>query len=81
MEFKAPSAKTRRKKFGRRKAAKKTSDKTLTPTNLAIKISRMNPTILDIEMKKEIVNTDLNSAMLKFKLIELNIHYSNFQEL
>jgi len=59
-ELKAPSAKTRRKKFGTRNAPKKASDKTLTPIYLAIKISRIKPKILDREIKKEIVKKDLN---------------------
>ena len=49
-ELKAPSAKTRRKKFGKRKAAKKASDTTLTPTYLAIITSRMKPKIREIEI-------------------------------
>lgn len=59
-ELNAPSAKILRKKLGKRKAPKKASDKILTPTNLAIKISRINPKILEIEIKKEMVKNDLN---------------------
>jgi hypothetical protein len=59
-ELKAPSAKTRRKKFGKRKAAKKASERTLTPTYRAIKISRIKPRILESEIKNEIVKKDLN---------------------
>ena len=49
-ELKAPSAKMRRKKFGKRNAAKNASDNTLIPRYWAINISRTNPKIRDKEM-------------------------------
>lgn len=61
-ELKAPSAKTRRKKFGNLKAAKKASDNMLTPKYRAIKMSRINPRIRDREMKKEMVNIERNKG-------------------
>ena len=42
----APSAKTRRKKLGIRKATKKASDVTVDPRKRAINMSRINPNIL-----------------------------------
>ncbi len=59
-ELKAPSAKTRRKKLGTLNAPKNASDNTLTPTNLAIKMSRIKPKMRDKEIKKEMVKNDLN---------------------
>lgn len=62
-ELNAPSAKILRKKFGNLKAAKNTSDKMLTPRNLAIRTSRMNPRIRESEIKKEMTKTDLNMVI------------------
>ena len=63
-ELKAPSAKTRRKKLGKRNAAKKASDIALTPTNCAINTSRIKPKMRDIEMKKEIVKNERNMLLI-----------------
>ena len=62
-ELKAPSANTLRKKFGNLKAAKNTSDKKLTPINLAIIISLINPKIRDIEIKNAMIKADLKRVI------------------
>ena len=59
-ELKAPSANMRRKKFGKRNAAKNASDNMLTPTCCAIKMSRTKPRMREREMKKEIVKIERN---------------------
>jgi hypothetical protein len=59
-ELKAPSAKILRKKLGTLKAAKKASETILTPTYLAIRMSRINPNIRDNDMKKETVKKERN---------------------
>ena len=63
-ELKAPSAKIRRKKFGRRKAAKKASDNMLTPRYCAMRISRMKPRTREIEMKNETVKTERKMGII-----------------
>jgi hypothetical protein len=63
-ELNAPSANILLKKFGNLKAAKKTSDSTLTPINFAIKISLMKPKTLDEAIKKDMVKYDLRSIYL-----------------
>jgi len=57
-ELKAPSAKILRKKLGKRKEAKKTSDNIPAPRYLAIRISLINPRTLEIDIKKETVTVE-----------------------
>ena len=59
--LKAPSANILRKKFGRRKAAKKISDKVLTPRKLAMRMSLIKPRTLEMAMKNEMVEIALIS--------------------
>ena len=70
-ELKAPSAKTRRKKLGKRKAAKNTSESKPTPMNLAIKTSRTKPRILDKAIKNETAKADLKRLMKNYISVKI----------